>query len=76
MEVVRFGTYSIRNGHNVGLELELRGMDQVNSDMGLLQETKIKDRVYTQEFVGFFVVTLDSLNLHPGGVALFYKELT
>ena len=57
MEVVRFGTYSIRNGHNVGLESELRGMDQVNFDLGFLQETNINERVYTREFVGFFVVT-------------------
>ena len=34
---IRFGTYNIRNGHNGGLESELRGMAQANMDLGLFQ---------------------------------------
>ena len=41
----KFGTYNIRNGRNGGLEAALRGMDQANLDMRILQETKITDGV-------------------------------
>ena len=44
---IKFGTYNIRNGRNGGLEVALRGMEQANLDMGILQDTKITDGVST-----------------------------
>ena len=44
---IKSGTYNIRNGPNGGLEAALRGMEQANLDMGILQETKITNGVYT-----------------------------
>ena len=45
---IRFGTYKICNGRNVGLESELRGMYQVNMDLGIFQETKVTDGIYNR----------------------------
>ena len=36
-DIVRFGTYNIRNGCNGGLESEFRGMAQANDELFLLQ---------------------------------------
>ena len=44
---IRFGTYIIRNSRNRGLELELRGVYQANIYLGISQETKVTDRIYT-----------------------------
>ena len=44
---IRFGTYNIRNRHNIGLEAALRGVSQSNMDLGILQETKLTDGIYT-----------------------------
>ena len=71
LEVIRFGTYNIRNRCNVGLESELLRIAWVNVDLGLLQETKITDDVYTQESARFRVVALDTLSCYRGGVSLF-----
>ena len=46
---IRFGTYKIRNGRNGGLESALRGMSQANMDLGIFQETKCTDGIYTCE---------------------------
>ena len=45
---IRFGTYNILNGRNGGLEAALRGMSQANMDLGILQETKLTDGIYTR----------------------------
>ena len=45
---IRFGTYNIRNGRNSGLESAFRGMGQANLDVGVFQETKLMDRIYTR----------------------------
>ena len=47
---IKFGTYNIRNGQNGGLEAALRGMEQANLYMGILQETKLTDGVYTTRY--------------------------
>ena len=44
---IRFGSYNIRNGQDIGLESVLRGMDQANLDMGVLWETNLTYGVYT-----------------------------
>ena len=56
---IRFGTYNIRNGQNGGLEAELRGMSQANMDLGILQETKLTDGVYTHGSAGYNVIATD-----------------
>ena len=71
---IKFGTYNIRNGRNGGLEAALRGMAQANMDLGVLQETKCTDGVYTRASAGYRVVATDVPSRHRGGIALFYKE--
>ena len=44
---IKFGTYNIRNGRNGGLESALRVMAQANIDLGVFQETKCTDGIYT-----------------------------
>ena len=71
--LIRFGTYNIRNGRNGGLELALRGISQANMDLGILQEIKFTDGIYTKEPSGYCVVATDSPIRHRGGMALFYR---
>ena len=70
---VRFGTYNIRNGRNRGLESALRGMSQANMDLGIFQETKCTDGIYTRESAGYHVVATDAPSRHRGRMALFYR---
>ena len=70
---IRFGTYNIRNGRNGGLEAALRGMYQANMDLGILQETKLTDGIYTRGSAGYSVIATDAPSQHRGGVALFYR---
>ena len=70
---IRFGTYNIRNGRKGGLESALRGMSQANMDLGILQETKITNGVYTRGSAGYKVIATDAPSRHRGGVALFYR---
>ena len=70
---IRFGTYNIRNGRNGGLESALRGMDQANMDLGIFQETKCTDGIYTRASAGYSDVTTDVPSRHRGGVAVFYQ---
>ena len=65
------GTYNIRNGHKGGLEVALRGMSQANMDLGLLQDTKLLDGIYTRRSAGYSVIATDAPRRHRGGVALF-----
>ena len=70
---IRFGTYSIRNGCNGGLELELREVSQANIDLGIFQETKVTDGIYTRGSAGYSVVATDAPIQHRGEVAVFYR---
>ena len=70
---IRFVTYNIRNGRNGGLESALRGMSQANMDLGIFQETKCRDGIYTRESTRYRVVATDAPRRHRGGVALFYR---
>ena len=56
------------------MEAALRVMDQANMDLGVLQETKFTDGVYTCASAGYRVVATDAPRRHRGGIALFYKE--
>ena len=68
-----FGTYNIRNRRNGGLESALRGMSQANMYLGIFQETKCTDGIYTRESAGYRVVATDAPSRHRGGVALVYR---
>ena len=57
---IRFGTYNIRNGRGGGLELALRGMAQANIDLGIFQETKFTEGIYTCESAGYRVIATDA----------------
>ena len=57
---IRFSTYNICNGRNGGLELALRGMSQANMDLGILQEKKVTDGIYTRGSAGYSVVGTDA----------------
>ena len=48
-------------------------MAQVNIDLGIFQETKCTDGIYTRESAGYRVVATDAPSRHRGGVALFYR---
>ena len=69
--LIIFGTYNIRNGRNRGLESALRGMSQSNMDLGIFQETKCTDGIYTCGSAGYRVVATDAPSQHCCGVALF-----
>ena len=49
---IRFGTYNIRNGRNGGLESAIWGVAQANMDLGIFQETKCTEGIYTRELAG------------------------
>ena len=70
---IRFGTYNIRNGRNGGLELALQGMSQANMDLGIFQEKKCTNGIYTRESAGYSVVATDVPSRHRSGVAIFYR---
>ena len=63
---IRFGTYNIRNGRKGGLEAALWGMSQANMDLGILQETKLTDGVYTRGSAGYNVIATDASSRHRG----------
>ena len=70
---IRFGTYNICNGRNGRLEAALRGMSQANMDLGILQEKKLTDGIYTRGSDGYSVVKTDTLSRHRGGVVIFHR---
>ena len=48
-------------------------MSQANMDLGILQETKLTDGIYTRGSAGYSVVATDALSQHRGGVVIFYR---
>ena len=52
----------------------LRGMSHANMDLGILQETKLTDGIYTRGSVSYSVIAMDAPSRHCGGVALFYRS--
>ena len=57
------------------MESALRGMSQANMYLGIFQEKKCTDGIYTRESAGYRVVAPDAPSRHRGGVALFYRPL-
>ena len=43
-------------------------------EVGILQETKFTDGIYTRGSAGYSVIAMDSPSRHCGGVALFYRS--
>ena len=68
---IRFFTYNICNGLNGGLDLALRGMSQSDKDLGIFQEIKLTDGVYTCGSSGYSVVTMDAPRQQHRRVAVF-----
>ena len=71
---ITFGTYNIRNRRNGGIEAALRGMSQANMDLGILQETKLTDGIYTRRSSGYSIVATDAPSQHRGHVAILYRS--
>ena len=42
-------------------------------DLGIFQETKLMDRIYTRGSAGYSVVATDTPSRHHGGVAIFHR---
>ena len=42
-------------------------------DLGIFQETKLTDGIYTRGLGGFSVFATDAPSLHRGGVAIFFR---
>ena len=57
---IRFGTYNICNDRNGGWESALRVMSQSNMDLGIFQETKFTDSIYTRGSAGYSIVPTDA----------------
>ena len=70
---ISFGTYNICNGRNGGLKSALRGMSQANMDLGIFQETKFTDGIYTRGSAGNSIVAAYAPSRHRGGVAVFHR---
>ena len=68
-----FGTYNIRKEYNGSLESVLRGVGQANVDVGVFQETKLTESIYTRKSAGYKVVVTLLPRQYQGGIALFYR---
>ena len=71
--LIRFVTYNICKGRNGGLEAALRRMSQANMDLGIFQETKLTDWIYTRRSAGYSVIATDAPSRYRGGVAIFHR---
>ena len=43
-------------------------------DLGILQETKLTDGIYTHGLAGYSIVATDAPSQHRGGVKIFYRS--
>ena len=48
-------------------------MSQANMDLGIFQDKKLTDGVYTRGLAGYSIVTTDTPSRHHGGVAILYR---
>ena len=69
----RSSTYIIRNRRNGGLESALRGVPQANMDLGLFQEAKVTEGIYTCGLAGYSIVTTNAASRYHGRVAVFHR---
>ena len=54
------------------MDSALRGTSQANVDLGVFQGKKATKGIYTQESIGYRVVTWEAPSAHSGSVAVFY----
>ena len=71
---IRFSNHNIHNDRKGGLEAALQGMSQANMELGILQETKLTDVIYTRGSAGYSVIATDAQSQHRGSVTLFYRS--
>ena len=71
---IRFRTYNIRNGWNGGLDAALRVMGQANVDVGVFQDKKLTDRIYTWGLARYRVNTIPAPSWHRSGITFFYRD--
>ena len=55
------------------MEYTLRVMSQAKMDLGVFQETKVTEGIYTRESSGYRVVSTEALIAHSGRVDVFYR---
>jgi hypothetical protein len=48
-------------------------MEGISADLGILMETKVTDRIHTQNSSGYSVVASNASSAHQGGIALFWR---
>ena len=73
---VRLDTLNIRAGRVGGLELALRALCQGKVDMGIVQETKLTDRIHARQGEGYSIWEIEAEIIHWGGIADFWGEDT
>ena len=70
---IRFGTYNIINGRNGGLESAVRLVYQANMDLGIFQETKVTDGIYTRGSAGYNLFAMDGPSRNHGVMTVLYR---
>ena len=50
-------------------------MSQANTDLGIFQETKMTDGIYTRGSDGYSVVATDAPSRNRGGVTIFHRPV-
>ena len=51
----------------------MRGVSQVNMDLGIFQGEKVTEGIYTRSLAGYIVVITNAPSRHRGGVAMFHR---
>ena len=72
--LIRFGSYTTRNVFNDRMESALFRMEQSNMDMGVFQQTRIVNGIYTRNLLEYNVLVTNDLRQCHGGVSVFYHE--
>ena len=71
---IRLATLKIRSGRAGELEVELRELRQGNVDVGILQETKLKDRIHERQGEGYSVWATEAERRHQWRISVFWSE--
>ena len=73
---IRLATLQIRSGRVGELEVELRALRQGNVDVGILQETKLTDRIHERQGEGYYVWATEAERRHRGRILVVWREDT
>ena len=63
---IKLAALHIRSGRVGGLEADLKVLRQGNDDMGILQDTKLTDRIRARQGEGYSVWAKESESRHQG----------